>query len=104
MRNSINDDKLKDKVEPADKEAIEAAITEATEWLDANQLAEKDEFDGKMKEVEAICNPIMTKIYQAGGGAPGGEGGMPDMSGAGGAPDMGGGGGGGDGPTIDEVD
>ena len=33
-------------------------------------------FDAKQKEVEAIANPIMQKVYQAAGGASG-EGGMP---------------------------
>merc|ERR1712139_624973 len=94
MRNSINDEKMKDKIEAADRETIETAIKETTDWLDANQSAEKDEYDAKQKELEAICNPIMMKLYQGAGG----EGGMP-----GGAPDMGGGGGDA-GPTIDEVD
>jgi len=100
MRNSINDEKLKDKLEAADKEAIETAINEATAWLDANQTAEKEEFDAKQKELEAICNPIMMKVYQGAGGE-GGEGGMP--GGMPGGP-MPGADGGGDGPTIDEVD
>merc|ERR1712196_237327 len=72
MRNSINDEKLKDKLDAADKETIEKAITETTEWLDANQSAEKDEYDAKQKELEGVCNPIMMKLYGAGG-----EGGMP---------------------------
>lgn len=67
-------------------------------WLDANTLAEKDEFEDKRKELENICNPIITKLYQASGGAP--PGGMP-----GGAPGpAGGNSGGGAGPTIEEVD
>jgi len=98
MRNSINDEKLKDKLEASDKETIETAINDATSWLDANQLAEKEEFEAKQKELEAVCNPIMMKVYQ---GAGGGGGGMPDMGGGGGMP---GADGGGDGPTIDEVD
>merc|ERR550514_705534 len=98
MRNSINDEKMKDKIEAADRETIETAIKETTDWLDANQSAEKDEYDAKQKELEAICNPIMMKLYQGAGGEGGMPGGMP-----GGAPDMGGGGGDA-GPTIDEVD
>jgi L1 cell adhesion molecule like protein len=78
MRNSINDEKLKDKIDASDKETIEKAITETTDWLDANQSAEKDEYEAKQKELEGVCNPIMTKLYSA-GGAPGG---MPDMGGA----------------------
>lgn len=73
-------------------------------------MAEKEEFEDKQKTLEGICNPIMTKMYQAGAG---GAGGMPDMSGmpgggmpGGGMPDMGGAsaGDGGSGPKIEEVD
>ena len=102
MRNSINDEKMKDKIEAADRETIETAIKSTTDWLDANMSAEKDEYDAKQKEREALCNPIMMKLYQGAGGEGGGMpgGGMPGgMSG-----DMGGGDGGDAGPTIDEVD
>jgi len=54
--------------EEADKTAIEDKVKEIIEWLDANQLAEKDEFEAKQKELEGICNPIMQKVYAAGGG------------------------------------
>ena len=27
----------------------------------------------KLKDVEGVCNPIVSKAYQASGGAPGGE-------------------------------
>merc|ERR1712013_358472 len=36
-----------------------------------------DEFNEKQKEVEAVCNPIITKLYQDAGGAGGMPGGMP---------------------------
>merc|ERR1712232_1050656 len=97
MRNSLQEEKLKAKFEPGDKDKIEAAVKDTLDWLDKNQLAEKDEFEAKRKELEGVVNPIMMKVYQAAGG---GEGGMPDMSG--GMP--GGGGGGGGGPTVEEVD
>merc|ERR1712178_642827 len=73
-----------EKYKAEDKEKITSEIDKAIEWLDANQLAEVDEFQDKSKELEGICNPIMSKLYAA-GGAPGG---MPDMGGMGG---MGGG-------------
>merc|ERR1711870_230848 len=96
MRNTLSDDKLKDMFEGGDKEKIESAVQDALDWLDKNQLAEKDEFEAKQKEIEGIVNSIMMKVYQAAGG-----GGMPEggMSG-GGRP----GGGGGAGPTVEEVD
>merc|ERR1712070_794302 len=97
MRNTLQEDKLKDKFEAGDKEAIEKAVQDALDWLDKNQLAEKDEFEAKQKEVEGVVNPIMMKVCQAAGGS--GE--MP----TGGMPGGGMGGGGGNaGPTVEEVD
>merc|ERR1711912_160430 len=104
MRNTLNDEKVAGKIDAADKETITKAIDDAIEWLDANQLAEVDEFQDKLKELEGICNPVIQKMYAAGGGGgmPGGMGGMPDMGAAGaGAPPPSGGAGG---PTIEEVD
>merc|ERR1712203_1342067 len=37
--------------------AINDKCDEAIKWLDANQLAEVEEFNDKQKEVEAVCNP-----------------------------------------------
>merc|ERR1712113_882020 len=90
MRNTLQEEKLKDK--------IEKAVQETLDWLDKNQLAEKDEFEAKQKELEATVNPIMMKVYQAAGGDPGG---MPDGGMPGGAAPPGGGGAG---PTVEEVD
>jgi len=101
MRNTITDEKWAGKLDAGDKAKIEKAIADTQKWLDSNEHAEKDEYEAKQKEVEAVCMPIMTKMYGAGGAPPGG---MPDMGG------MGGGGGGGPapggsgGPKVDEVD
>merc|ERR1712091_216452 len=96
MRNTLQEEKLKDKFEGDDKDKIEKAVQETLDWLDKNQLAEKDEFEAKQKELEGVVNPIMMKVYQAAGGAP--DGGMP--GGMGGAPP----GAGSSGPTVEEVD
>merc|ERR1711977_157049 len=82
MRNTLQEEKLKDKFEGDDKD----------------QLAEKDEFEAKQKELEGIVNPIMMKVYQAAGGGGMPEGGMPG-GGFGNAPPGGTGG-----PTVEEVD
>ncbi|TQD85183.1 hypothetical protein C1H46_029271 [Malus baccata] len=34
------------------------------QWLDENQFAEADEFEDKLKELESICNPIISKVHQ----------------------------------------
>merc|ERR1712107_883375 len=101
MKSTIEDEKLKDKIEEGDRKTILDKCNECIAWLDANQTAEEDEYKGKQKEVEGICNPIVTKLYQAAGGAPGGMpgmGGMPGGPGADTAP------GAGSGPTVEEVD
>ncbi|XP_061338313.1 heat shock 70 kDa protein 4-like isoform X3 [Gastrolobium bilobum] len=95
MRNTIKDEKIGSKLSPEDKKKIEDAIENAIQWLDGNQLAEADEFEDRMKELESLCNPIIAKMYQ-GGGAPDMAGGMDDEvppSGSSGA-----------GPKIEEVD
>ena len=103
MRNTINEDGMKDKIDAADRETLEKAINDTISWLDSNQMAEQDEFEDKMKELEGVCNPVIQKMYAAGGGGGGMPGGMPDMgAAAGGAPPPNSSGGAG--PTIEEVD
>merc|ERR1712070_738284 len=53
IKNTLNEEQLKDKIEQADKEAIETKAEEIISWLDSNQTAEKDEFEDKKKELEA---------------------------------------------------
>ncbi|XP_045606728.1 heat shock cognate 71 kDa protein [Procambarus clarkii] len=92
MKSTVEDEKFKDKVSSTDRSKILDACNEAIKWLDSNQSAEKDEFEHKQKEVEQICNPIITKMYASSGGAPGAPGGAPEGASTGG------------GPTIEEVD
>merc|ERR1711968_321943 len=54
MRNTLSEEKLQDKFEDGDKAKIEKAVQEALDWLDKNQLAEKDEFEAKQKELEGV--------------------------------------------------
>jgi len=99
MKQTMDDDKLKDKLPETDRTLIMDKCNDGIKWLDANQTAEKEEYEDKLKEIEAVCNPIITKMYQAAGGAPPGAGMPGGMPGAG-AP----GAGGSSGPTVEEVD
>lgn len=93
MKATINDkDKLAEKIEAEDKEAIEKAVKDTITWMDEHQDASKDDYENQLKELEGVCNPIISKVYQKTGGAPGG--------GAGGA---GGAEGGDDLPNHDEL-
>ena len=94
MRNTIQDEKIASKLPADDKKKIEDAVEQAIQWLDNNQLAEVEEFEDKMKELEGLCNPIIAKMYQGAGADMGG--GMDDDAPAAG--------GSGAGPKIEEVD
>ena len=79
IKNTLEDEKLKDKFEEADKTKVNDAITAAQQWFESNPDSSAEEYDAKKKELEAVYNPIIQKVYQAAGGAPGGMpgGGMP---------------------------
>ena len=77
MSSSVNDsEKLRDKMSDDDRSTIVDALTDTKDWLNANDEAEADEFEEKLKELQSICDPIIKKIYgsMGGGNADGGEG------------------------------
>lgn len=73
---------MAEKLSSDDKAAVEKAVEDVVQWLDANQLAEEDEFKFKREELEKTVSPIMSKMYQGGAGGMPGMSGMPDMGGA----------------------
>jgi len=69
MRNTIEDkDKLADKIDEDDKQSIQDALVEASDWLNSNDDAEKDDFEEHLKELQRVCDPIIAQVYQAAGG------------------------------------
>jgi heat shock protein 5 len=73
MKQQISDDdKLGGKLEADDKAKIEEAVKETISWLEGHQDAEKEEYEEKRTELEKVCNPIVTKVYQQHGGPTGG--------------------------------
>ncbi|KAL3671480.1 Luminal-binding protein 3 [Phytophthora oleae] len=71
LKNNV-EDKLEDKIDEDDKDTVLTAVQDAMDWLEDNQEADKEDFEGKQKEVEKLVNPIMSKVYQ-GGASPEGE-------------------------------
>jgi len=70
MRNQIEDkEKLGGKISEEDKTTIEDAVKETLEWLDENPEATKDDYADKLKELEGVTNPIVSKLYAAGAGS-----------------------------------
>lgn len=77
LKNSIEDEKTKDKISEEDKKTIENETKKMQEWIDDNESAEVDELKEKKDELQKIAMPIIMKLYQGEGG----EGSMPDMAG-----------------------
>jgi len=94
MRNTLAEEKLKDKFTSQDKETVEKAVQSTIDWIDAHENEETNVYEEKQKELEGICNPIMMRVYQSAAG-PGGAG-VPDM-GHGAQAGHGG-------PSVEEVD
>jgi heat shock 70kDa protein 1/2/6/8 len=98
LRNTINDQKLKDKVSNEDRNLVEAKINDLNKWIETHQDATAEEYEAKQKEIENIANPLMQKIYAAGGAPGAAYGGPTGFTGkeTSGAPSSG--------PTVEEVD
>merc|ERR1711998_260271 len=62
IRLSLQDKKLKDAFAAGDKETIESLVQRSL--LELDQMAELEEFEAKLKELESICKPIMKKAEQ----------------------------------------
>jgi len=93
IRNTTEDEKLKEAFEGDDKQTVLDAVKEHQQWLDSNQDATAEEYESRYKTLEGLFQPIMTKVYAKTGGSPGGQGGMPpgfDPSQMGGMGGMGG--------------
>merc|ERR1712107_284320 len=67
----MEDESLKAKISEEEKKTINSKCDEALKWLESNQLGEVDEFQDKQKELEVVCNPIISKLYQQGGASGG---------------------------------
>ena len=101
MKSTLDDKNISEKIPQDDKNTMSEKCNEALNWLDNNQTAEVDEFKDKQKEVESVCNPIITKLYQQAGGAGNPGAAAPGTScGAQSGPGFGGH----NGPTVEEVD
>jgi hypothetical protein len=60
-RRIVNDKKIGDKLDAADKKKIETATKQVIHWLDGIQHAMAEEFKDKLILLELICNPTIAK-------------------------------------------
>jgi len=70
LKNTLEDDEkgLADSVSAEDKKELQDMIDETLDWMDENPEADKEDYDGKLKEVEQVANPIMRNLYSQQGG------------------------------------
>ncbi|XP_050681652.1 heat shock protein 68-like isoform X6 [Leptidea sinapis] len=71
------------KLSEQDKDSARRECDEALKWLENNSLADKEEYEHRLKELQRTCTPLMTKLHGQGG---------PQATA------------GGQGPTVEEVD
>ncbi|XP_025405778.1 heat shock protein 70 A1-like [Sipha flava] len=84
-----------DKLNESEKNACKQECDAVVQWLDNNQLADKEEFEYKLKEIQKSCSGLMMKLHGGQAGGPqmpaGGGAGFPGSSHS-------------RGPTVEEVD
>ncbi|KAJ8358574.1 hypothetical protein SKAU_G00150990 [Synaphobranchus kaupii] len=62
MKTSVQDDHIKGKISEDDQKKVIEKCSQVITWLEYNQLAEKEEYEDQLKELEKVCNPIITKL------------------------------------------
>merc|ERR1712086_1003814 len=68
LKNTLDDDEKADSISAEDKKELQDIVDETLDWMEENPEAEKEDYDGKQKEVENISNPIMRNMYAGGEG------------------------------------
>ncbi|CAM8952267.1 unnamed protein product [Rhodiola kirilowii] len=63
MKNAVKDERKTKYMAPFDKSKIEDVLEDASNWLDGNQLAEADEYEEKLQDLQSICNAIIIKFF-----------------------------------------
>merc|ERR1719283_329121 len=74
VKQALEEPSVAGKIDADDKKKVETKCEECLKWLDANQLADTEEFEAMKKELEAVVNPIYTKLHRQSGGGGGGGG------------------------------
>ncbi|XP_066969981.1 heat shock 70 kDa protein cognate 4-like [Macrobrachium rosenbergii] len=84
VKSAVSEPSVADKLSADEKRSVEQKAEDCLKWLDANQLAEKEEYEHQMKELEQVWRPLASKVH--------GQGGSSGQQGSG------------RGPTVEEVD
>lgn len=61
-KTTAEEERAKAKLSESDRNLVLSKAEDTIKWLDANQLADKGEFEHREKELEAVCSPIFSKL------------------------------------------
>lgn len=64
VRQAVSD--AGDKLTDSDKDVVNKAVEENLQWMDNNTLADIEECDYRLKEMQKVCSPIMAKLHGSG--------------------------------------
>lgn len=69
MRNSLREEKVKEKLAPEDMSTAEKEVEDGLQWLNDHGNAEPEEYQERQKTAEGVLRPIMMKLYEGVKGA-----------------------------------
>ncbi|XP_062518164.1 heat shock protein 70 B2-like [Corticium candelabrum] len=83
IKSSVNE--VGSKLSSTDVDTVTNEVENTLKWIESNTLAEAEEYEEKLKKLQQVCSPVMSKLHSASpGGAENGSNGR--------------------GPTVEEVD
>ena len=63
VKQAVNDARS---ISSSDKRTAEEACDKELKWLDANQMADKDEYEFRYNELSKKCSPVMSRLHRGG--------------------------------------
>jgi len=67
LKSSLEGESISSKLSQEEVAAAKAELEAALQWLDTNQLAEKEEFAERQRELEQTARPLLAKLYGGAG-------------------------------------
>ena len=65
LKSTLDQDEVKNKLSQEDLSEAKARLDDALNWLDRNQLGEKEEYESKHTELESHLNKVMQKLHNS---------------------------------------
>ena len=64
LKRTMGEENIKEKLPSEEVDDLNTKLNDAATWLDDHQSEEFDVYDTKMKELQDVFNPVLTKMYQ----------------------------------------